>query len=753
MKLRQKLAAVLAATMMVTAVPVVTMAASENYVTKTVKVAKDAKTGFETTAGAAGQKETLDPTVPDNAPRINVTYKSGSNTAGDAFLVKATNGEFADIQENNKDYGDFTIKRQSETELLVTVDANKNIQLPMYAVAKGGELSVEIVSENSEVTGGKYVVAVTDDTNKKGITTAADAVSLYENGTLGKVTVTETYPGSFKSETDNSKRVIKVTLENDDFSYNYQNGDVIAKMGRGFGAYELKFGTDVTVDAKDDQTLNIAIPAAQANSTNISGDVVIDGLKVNSRKPDLGDLNVTIGGDLVEEKTYTLGKVVEFGVELEMKDEKAVDIKAGRQDKVTFNFNETIADSLAASREVEFKLDNGHFMHGIKEVTTNGTIVLADKTSEINKTETLAKFKSEVAGKIKLDKNEISKDAITSLIYDGKEVVGFTFLPKGLADSSKVEKYTFEDFKVEVNINNTGKVKLTAEGTRSFGETLETEAVNIVTPVEVKAEPITVKVGLKEQVGGKVTIKETDKGMLKKGESLVIDLEDEEGMKFSGKPTVKVTGGDLKLGTDFEIEEKDGKLEISIKRASKEASTIEISDFKVKLDRTVPEGTYAVNIGGKALTECDTLEVKDFVVVGTPNPEDANGLRKGTATFVIGSDKYVVNGEGKSMDAKAYVSAKGRTMIPVRYLSDAFGVEGKNIMFSNGTVVILAGNKTIQLTNGSDIALVNGAQLKMDEKVTIKDNRTYVPVSQVGVILGVEAKWDQQAQTATFTNK
>ena len=175
----------------------------------------------------------------------------------------------------------------------------------------------------------------------------------------------------------------------------------------------------------------------------------------------------------------------------------------------------------------------------------------------------------------------------------------------------------------------------------------------------------------------------------------------------------------------------------------------------ISLDRAVAEGTYYVKIGGQAFTaDNDSIPAEDFITIGTPNTEDlgSNGLRKGTSTFVIGESKYTVNGVVKEMDAASFVQDPGYTMVPMRYVAEAFGVEGSNILFSQGVTTIFAGSRTIQLTNGSNVAVVNGAQIKMATKVVIKEGRTYAPIGEVAQLLGVAKEWDNTAKTATFTN-
>ena len=153
------------------------------------------------------------------------------------------------------------------------------------------------------------------------------------------------------------------------------------------------------------------------------------------------------------------------------------------------------------------------------------------------------------------------------------------------------------------------------------------------------------------------------------------------------------------------------------------------------------DGSYSATISGTNLGKGE-IEIDQFLVVGEQDV---------TASFTIGAATYTVNGEEKQMDGQAYLTESGRTMVPVRYVSDAFGISGKDVLFNKGTVTLLAGNRTIQLTNGSNIAILNGVQITMDEKVVIKDGRTYIPMGEIGRLLGVSVSWDNTTKTATFT--
>ena len=247
--------------------------------------------------------------------------------------------------------------------------------------------------------------------------------------------------------------------------------------------------------------------------------------------------------------------------------------------------------------------------------------------------------------------------------------------------------------------------------------------------------------------------------MLNSGKDITITIPKSSGIKLTAAPTVTVVEGDVKLGEVTFEDSKDGEsviVTVPVQRTSRTAATIEIADFGFTTDRTVAEGKFDVTVGGEALTGTEqTLKLEGFLTIGTPNTEDiaANGLAKGTAKFVIGEATYTANGTTKAMDAQSYIQDPGFTMVPVRYVAEAFGVKANDILFSNGTATIFAGSRTIQLTAGSDVAIVNGASIKMGTKVVVKEGRTYAPVGEIARILGISTSWDSATKTATFENK
>lgn len=140
-------------------------------------------------------------------------------------------------------------------------------------------------------------------------------------------------------------------------------------------------------------------------------------------------------------------------------------------------------------------------------------------------------------------------------------------------------------------------------------------------------------------------------------------------------------------------------------------------------------------------------------VTGTPTNTSAisnllnfvkNGvaLQIGMNNAVLFKDSNPVN--NAIMDTTPKVTS-GITMIPLRGVFDQLGAD---ISYNGSTkkVTIKTVDKTIVLTLGSDIALVNGKQVKMTKPATTDNGRTLIPLRFVGEQLGYKVTWIESQQ-------
>lgn len=788
MKLRQKLATVMAAAMVVTAVPVVTSATTTNSLSmSSVSIAKDSKIGFEVTPNKDENGATTSSTYTVASSPLTLDleakakYELGTNP-GQSFFVTIENGEFSKEAYHAKRNGNSvtvdkdgevvettretvnpsctvavganasaTITVISKTELRVdvtgTVEKGDVVSVPVFAVAKSGEVALAVDGTDTFVTSGKYVLGTTS--SKKLTATASEATKIsVDGGKVGKVVVSEATKSALLNSTNAGDKEITITLPSSSDLEFGAISNIRLTGSRGFAqtAFAGVTATNNKITKVDDKTLKIDLTDSNFNAT-AAGQIIIDGIEVlpEGKTASKGDVTFTVSNNNMEKTKVTVASVVDEDNELTC--EKPVELVAGKEaGSVTFKLAENTEESMIQGRKVDLSVENG-FIALRKEVAATTRTTGTTYQSALQTVQDLV-----ADGTIELPKEV---DVVDAEANAEGQITGIT------VELARIDRETTDSLEftmpIQADINTTGEVKLAVEG-RALAEAKEVVIANVKAPFEVTTEAVELKVGLNGQVGGKITIAETAPEMFNKGE-VVIAMPEYAGISFKKGQDVEVKAENV---TVKNVKVTADEIRFEVVRTSDEAGKIEISNIEFNVDRTAPEGAFDVAIAGPAISTNkyiksgeEALNVADFVTIGTKNTEDisgSNGLKVGTAAFTINSDKYVVNGEEKTMKGGVPYILNGRTMMPVRYVSEAFGIEGDNVLFNNGVVTLFAGNRIIQLTNGSNVAVVNGVSITMEQAVTIKEGRTYIPVGEVGRLLGVNVSWDNATKTATFKN-
>ena len=788
MKLYKKVAALVAAAMIVTSVPVVTMGASTNsLVYDVMKVKENHK--FETTTGA----NALQVVFKDNTSSSETFYLELTNaewtaaTLEQAFgapvggvYTKTTNGVTVtyDLQGSTKSN---TVK--VKVTGLSSANKNEAVSLPLTAEVKTGDVSVKMLSKGGDTTitsGETFVFATTSE--KVATATVGkeeDAPTIYKSGKLGEIHIDENYNHAFQKQNE-----YEYIVEFDNTDYELVSADIELKYG--FAGATKTLVSDFSASVADnvieykitklDNAFKVSLKFGDITSRDSYGKIIIKDIEVRTsqKTPEEGAFKVDIKGDSLT-STLTdvvLGYVTNYSNFIEMSKDSVKEIVAGRTAELEFTVGEKVKDSIATNREFTISVDNSEFDYqtliskygtdaaACKAILENTSLTAKEKEKQIKKLSPVLNLAQLKSAGIITDENTVIERIEFEKDSDGN-IIPSTLVLKTASSIGTVKERSEMKFKVPVYVSIANKDKETISITtagRALEKEVKQEATKIVNPLKVDAEPFVVKVGLQNQVGGKITLTETQAEMLQRGE-IQIKVKDDNsnkvGISFTADAKLEAKGG-IK-GTKIETDKANKMVTISLSRTSKEAAELIISDFTVTVDRTVPEGSYDLEITGSAIdARGEALVIEDFLVVGTTNTEDligANGLAKGTSTFVIGENKYTVNGTVKEMDAKSYIQAPGYTMVPVRYVAEAFGVTGNNVMFANGSATFFAGNRTIQLTNNSNIAVVNGVQIKMATKVVITNGRTYAPIGEIAQLLGISKEWNSETKTATFINK
>ena len=120
---------------------------------------------------------------------------------------------------------------------------------------------------------------------------------------------------------------------------------------------------------------------------------------------------------------------------------------------------------------------------------------------------------------------------------------------------------------------------------------------------------------------------------------------------------------------------------------------------------------------------------------------------------VSGNANVTVTVDGKKVifpDAKPFIDENGRTLIPVRFVTEDLGA---NVEWNaeSREVYITKDGVSIMIRIGEERILANGSTKIMDTKAIIRYDRTYVPIRYVAEELGATVGWDAGTRTVIIT--
>ena len=128
----------------------------------------------------------------------------------------------------------------------------------------------------------------------------------------------------------------------------------------------------------------------------------------------------------------------------------------------------------------------------------------------------------------------------------------------------------------------------------------------------------------------------------------------------------------------------------------------------------------------------------------------------GAVTLYINSYMAYVGGEKTQIDPGntevAPLIENGRTLVPVRFVCEAFG--GTASWNSDSRIVTLsASGKEISAKIGEKTLFVNGEAKEIDASATISEGRTLLPLRAVAEALGKEVFWDARGLIVISDNE
>ncbi len=204
--------------------------------------------------------------------------------------------------------------------------------------------------------------------------------------------------------------------------------------------------------------------------------------------------------------------------------------------------------------------------------------------------------------------------------------------------------------------------------------------------------------------------------------------------------TIHVTSGATLMVTDkVQFMTKPGN-EYHFRIIVDEGSTAFLSEEAIK--------NFDILGGGEVINLATGESVEHAPYVAYPEGKTVLELTIGSATAHI-------NGLARPIDA-APINRNNRTLLPVRFLANTFGVTNEGIAWDAATRTATLTNETVKIvvTIDAPTMTVNGQTVALDSPAIIENDRTYLPVRAIANALGVaneNIKWDGATSTATLT--
>lgn len=692
-------------------------------------------------------------TVTADAIAANVTVKKGGSTV--TTITKDN------ISEVEKDGFKLTIEARLTDETVIAVNLHNNIKLKSTSVGKKATIAVD----GAMVTTDDLTFAEVKDTGIKASVKKVAEITEEGISALEKDLKIEANVGKFKKDQ-------VFTL----------------KLSSGFEFNKLNNGTDYVVVDADDYT-----PVTNTNGTYAKGEKEVT-------------IKVTADDNTTDTITIKAADLVISAESAKVGAECKLTVKAVKNDKVGFS---DTADAIVVAKVVADAITVSVDEDEDVPVIYSGVNVKNDGITDDSDHEALEVTLEEPAAGVLDAKKELTMELpdgvyVTNVKFgdvdfiDGKDkdvaekvfkaaykkgdYETFEFARRTLVATPETDK---DGGKLEFTLTLvaepgfTGDVTLKVDGA-GMDKAQEVKIAKFVSPYTVEASQNDLIIDYRNtKVPTNIVVKEAEDGLWKKGSEFKFSLDRNIDTENDATYTV-----DDK--SDMEVKKIKNDLGFRVDKESGDAATVTISDISLYMGRNLAAGAYDLqldttgsdafmkqnvysNIDAPATGKTDERTVayqyynnddsfnhvvkEGFVNIITAgrDQDDASFTKK---VVVPVGEKYLIAGEEQvALDVPAYISAAGYTMLPVRAVATALGINNNNVLWNQAsrTVTILYGQRIITMVAGQKVVTVNGNTIPASATVQIKDGRTFLPMRDLATALGVtDITWDAATKTATM---
>ena len=796
--MKKFLSMVMAAAMVVSLVPATAFAAADDVraTAKVVDAQNYTETEIETANSVASDAElqltftTADYTAADFTADIDLTldnayFRAGTSLKAEDMYVKVDGSVYAGEQtatangirtitftDAGLDGADVVLKvpsvagQNDADEITVTLEGKLDrgavlaigLDTVMDKISKGKTATISVDSDDIRITNGDDLVYASVES--KGIKASVkDTVDIAteEVATLKEIKV-EPAVGSNFAALITDEQVAKAELK--------------LKLPSG---YEFTAKTDVQVNGADVDFTNdddeIVIKVSELNRNE---DVwKITGLEVEATSAKAGATGLVkislTGSDTVSVEAI---KVVDYNVVMSVdEDEDVPVIYSG----VNVDNDGITDDSDHESLEVTIEETFAGAWNNSKDFTLSvpeGVYITAVKSPAFDNDGEDGAF---------------NEEEWFEAAYEEGDYVDLTFKRRGWAETDPNKNHDPAELTFALELvadpNFEGDVVLTLTG--DAVDEQEVTIAKFVKPYTVEAQQNDMQIDYRNtEIPTSVVVKEAEAGLWDKDTKFVLTLDkisfDDEGtIAVDDKSGLEVKDDEVKL--DTKNYENDAIYFTVDSRSDEEPAVVTISGLQLYMQRSLPAGAYDLELNVEGMNDLyekqvvlngandkvdnDDRRVEDinddfvsytakagFVNIVTAGREDTESFT--TKVVVPVGESYLISGENKvTIDVPAYINANGYTMLPLRAVAVALGINSNNVLWdqSTRTATIMYGSKIINMTYGQKVVYVNGAMIPATAAVEITNDRMFLGLRDLGNALGVtDITWDAATKTATL---
>ncbi|MFM9280613.1 copper amine oxidase N-terminal domain-containing protein [Paenibacillus jiagnxiensis] len=456
----------------------------------------------------------------------------------------------------------------------------------------------------------------------------------------------------------------------------------------------------------------------------------LSGLKFTLTKPENavdGDIKARISGEADLDVTeLVVGTHAKYGVTVSAASEKLPAIYAGREEQRISDIviKEALYGTLPEGRTLTLTLPEGVAFQPVYAGSSESPAGDTDNKEDLE---------------------------LAFVRYTGTDNRTAVFEVTGATPSSP-GTFTLQEMDVVTAPDFAGDLTIEIGGSAGAKGNVKAADVHAGLTVSASAVPDAI-IGRSGQEAADFTLAENVAGGLKDGERITLTLP--EGVTFAATPTVDVYQGDLQF-EPLKLVNNERSAAFTITGESDESTTLQFSNVKLTLDRTVAKGEIELKVARttevSSYTPFNNLgkEVRvPLARVVTKAPEETVSQ----ASFKVGETVYTVNGTEKTADVAPYIH-EGRTYLALRYVADALDISDNNVLWdpTTQTVTLIKGARIVQLQVGSTTASINGVQISLDVPVTINNGRVFLPVRSTSLSMGASVEWHDTSGEARVVN-